>query len=75
MSVQAKTSTFLPFMTMATNMSHAARFADIFLGVAIVSTLSAKCLRHLVQLSARCTSRTKIVTTTKKAGNECEINK
>ena len=52
MSVQPKTSTPTPFMTMATNMSHVARFADVFPVAAIVSTLSAKSLRHMEQLAA-----------------------
>jgi hypothetical protein len=37
-------------MTMATNMSHVVEFADAFPIAAIVSTLSAKTSRHMVQL-------------------------
>jgi hypothetical protein len=40
-----------PFITMATNMSHVARFADAFPVAAIVSTLSAKSSRRMDQLA------------------------
>jgi hypothetical protein len=46
-SAQPKTSTFLPLMTMSTNMIHVARFADVLPVAAIVSRLSAKSLRRM----------------------------
>lgn len=50
MSVQPKTLIRPPVMTMATNMSHVVEFSDAFPIAAIVSTLSAKTSRHMVQL-------------------------
>ena len=38
-------------MTTATNMSHMVKFADAFPVAAIVSTLSAKSLRHMLQFA------------------------
>lgn len=52
MSAQPKTSTSSPFMTMATNMSYLASFADAFLVAAMVSTLSAKSFRSIEQLAS-----------------------
>ncbi len=40
-----------PFITMATNIRHLARFAGAFPVALIVSTLSAKSLRHMEQLA------------------------
>jgi hypothetical protein len=46
-----KNPTSLPFMTMATHLSHVARFADASLVAAIVSTLSRQSIwRHFVNL-------------------------
>lgn len=50
MSAQPKTLMRPPVMTMATNMSHVVEFADAIPFLAIVSTLSAKSSRHMVQL-------------------------